>query len=615
MTHYINSTHTDIQTAYQSLILSASGWRKVFAQDLNEESTTGDIGAANEVLVILMADAFADYLEQVSTGGTIAVAMDTRPTGPRIAELFCKVLCGRGFTIEYPGICAAPEIMAYARTCRAFVYVSASHNPVGHNGVKFGLNDGGVLSAKEAATLIAIYKQKITQDGVGEHANELYTSCQPEQWNAIVASGPHNKKATVAAYDRFSREVLSGSTDPSLQETFFKEMRQAISIEADRGSPLSLVCDFNGSARTLSIDKEFFASLGLPFFSINDQPGHIVHRIVPEGESLTWCSNELDRLRKEGPGDEERNVLFGYMPDCDGDRGNIVYWDEAQHKTGILEAQEVFALSVISELSFLAHSGITENLAIAVNDPTSLGIETIARSFGAEVWRAEVGEANVVNLARELRSRGKTVRILGEGSNGGNITHPSAVRDPLNTMCALIKLMTIRDSGNTIGLFHRWCTLSGQENRYHEDFTFADVRASLPEFTTTSVFESYAQLHITTEDHAVLKSRFQDVFIREWNTDRARIRTDWGFAGWKAIAYNGTVASDCSDNFAKSAKGGLKILFTDTDDNPVGCIWMRGSGTEPVFRILADIQGNDRTREERLRSWLTSMVLEADKQI
>ena len=54
---------------------------------------------------------------------------------------------------------AAPEIMAYARgvagaereDAAGFVYVSASHNPRGHNGLKFGLGDGGVLGAADSA--------------------------------------------------------------------------------------------------------------------------------------------------------------------------------------------------------------------------------------------------------------------------------------------------------------------------------------------------------------------------------------------------------------------------------------------------------------------------------
>jgi hypothetical protein len=33
---------------------------------------------------------------------------------------------------------------------------------------------------------------------------------------------------------------------------------------------------------------------------------------------------------------------MGYVPDCDGDRGNIVFWDEGLKKVRTLEAQASF---------------------------------------------------------------------------------------------------------------------------------------------------------------------------------------------------------------------------------------------------------------------------------
>ena len=109
----------------------------------------------------------------------------------------------------------------------------------------------------------------------------------------------------------------------------------------------------------------------------------------------------------------------------------------------------------------------------------------------------------------ELRERGNTVRILGEGSNGGNITHPAAVRDPLNTVFALIKLLVLRDEEGSLGLFHSWCVRSGQESAYRDDFTLSDILATLPAFVTTSVYENDAMLGIRTKDHGELKRKFQ----------------------------------------------------------------------------------------------------------
>ncbi|HNY21360.1 MAG TPA: hypothetical protein PKO22_04335, partial [Treponemataceae bacterium] len=349
----------------------------------------------------------------------------------------------------------------------------------------------------------------------------------------------------------------------------------------------------------------------------------IAHRIVPAGESLSYCAREIERLRAEGSTPDERNASLGYVPDCDGDRGNIVYWNEKEGCAKALEAQEVFALSVIAELSDLVYRGIvsvkdgkaTPPVAVAVNDPTSLRIEAIAKAFGASVLRAEVGEANVVNLAREARSSGSIVRILGEGSNGGNITHPSAVRDPLNTVCALLKLLVLRGDESRPGLFRIWLRLSGQADAANDNFTLADIIATLPAFVTTSVFEKDAMLKISTTDHAELKRRFQRVFLREWEAKKDELMSRHGFASWVAIANNGTRETRGIGDFGASGKGGLKVQFLDSSNSPAGFIWLRGSGTEPVFRILADAKGGDARVERELLAWLTRMVLEADAKI
>ena len=72
--------------------------------------------------------------------------MDTRPTGPAIAETMLRVFLAKKIAVSYTGIIASPEIMVYAHSADGFVYISASHNPIGYNGIKFGLNDGGVLN-------------------------------------------------------------------------------------------------------------------------------------------------------------------------------------------------------------------------------------------------------------------------------------------------------------------------------------------------------------------------------------------------------------------------------------------------------------------------------------
>ena len=298
------------------------------------------------------------------------------------------------------------------------------------------------------------------------------------------------------------------------------------------------------------------------------------------------------------------------MPDCDGDRGNIVYWDDKKKKAEILKAQEVFSLSVLAELTFsiwqnAGKSGFKP--AVAVNCPTSMRIEEIAHTLGAEVFRAEVGEANVVNLAKEKRAEGYTVRILGEGSNGGTITHPAAVRDPLNTIFAIIKLLLLRENG----LYQIWCKKAGID--YNPEFTLTDVLESLPVYTTTGVSEKRAVLKIRTNDHEKLKSAFQKEFEAGFEKRKAELQKKYGICGWEAIITNGTKETRDVKDFSLSKKGGLKILFKEKDGKARAFIWMRGSGTEPVFRILCDVKGNHKDWEEELLAWETELINKADK--
>lgn len=589
------------------MILSASGWRKVFAIDGDEQSHSPDISKEDKALSMAAASVFFDYLVQVSGQEcpVIALGNDSRPTGSQIAGAMLHTLVAKGALVQYSGITSAPEIMAYAKKLDGFIYISASHNPIGHNGIKFGTNDGGVLNGTENAALVKDFldllddEEKLNQlvkdsySGNAGKVRNIYSECESAKRNSLKA------------YESFILKTITGSNDHDFAEKFFNSLKANIEL-----NPVGVVCDFNGSSRAKCIDKSFFAGNGITFYSINDEK--IVHEIIPEAENLVHVAAEMEKLHSEG----HKEVILGYMPDCDGDRGNIVYWDEKKKKAEILKAQEVFSLSVLAELTYsiwlnknapAAESKDSFKPAVAVNCPTSMRIEEIAEKLGAKVFRAEVGEANVVNLAREKRAEGYTVRILGEGSNGGTITHPASVRDPLNTVFALIKLLLMRENG----LYKVWCDKA--RIKYNPDFTLTDVIASLPEYTTTGVSEARAVLHVKNTNHAELKKAFQQVFEAEWKKKKSELSKKYGIEAYEAVITNGTKETRSVTDFSTSGKGGLKILFKDKAGAPIAFIWMRGSGTEPVFRIMCDVKGNKAEMEKALLAWETEMIEKADK--
>ena len=592
-----------------NMILSASGWRKVFAVSGEETDTTTEIGMENTCISVLSALVFSDYVKK-RTGKrtpTIVLGIDTRPTGPEIANVMIRLLLKEKVVVRYVGVTAAPEIMAYSKLFDGFIYISASHNPIGHNGIKFGLNDGGVLNGKENALLVEEFKAKCSDEFALQNVSRLISVRSQSDLEWVYSESISTKKEALEIYKTFSKNVISSLTNVSLQDKFFDNLKAQI-----KANPIGIVCDFNGSARTMSIDKEFFAENNLNFYPFNDIPGKIVHEIIPEPENLVYCAKKMEELQKAGT----KDAILGYMPDCDGDRGNIVYWDSKTNSAQILKAQEVFSLSVLAELAFsywLNKNDSSYKPAVAVNCPTSMRIDEIAKAFNAKVFRGEVGEANVVNTARLARKEGYTVRILGEGSNGGTITFPSSVRDPINTIFAFIKLLTIKDTPEGKGLFHIWCQLSGQEDKYKDDFTLSDVLETLPVYTTTGVSESRAILKISTMDHAKLKGNFQKVFENSFKNGADGLLKKYGISSYKCILTNATTEKVDAKDFSESGKGGLKIQLFENSDKPSAFIWMRGSGTEPVFRIMCDVKGNNPDKEKDLLAWETKMLFEADK--
>ncbi len=610
----------EIRAVAASLILSASGWRKVFAADGDEDSLLGAISRPDKALAALMAAVFADYM--IGKGGPgcrVALGLDSRPTGPEIADVMARVFISRGLKVSYLFIVCAPEIMAYAREGAmvpaqegerpaGFCYISASHNPPGHNGLKFGLRDGGVLSKEESEVLIQELRRRLESDKELEAAIDAAASAPAKEVALAFSSCAHWKRLAYSAYMLFSREVVSGSSVLEEQEDMFERLSRSLS-----NRPLGVLAEMNGSARGLSIDADFLSSAGLRIRLLNQVPREFAHRIVPEGASLDLCRESLEKLHAEDPG-----FILGYVPDCDGDRGNLVYYDDTDSRARILEAQEVFALSVLSELAILDWSKAAKTdkgpaPAVCMNDPTSMRIEEIAAVFGARCLRAEVGEANVVNLAREARAQGLLVRVLGEGSNGGSIIHPSAVRDPIDTVMAVIKLLALRDEGERECPFKRWMRLSGQAANYRPDFSLHDIIASLPAYATTSAFEPRAALKIKTRDQGALKRAFEGIFKAEWKERAVELERRFGIQGWKAIGYRGTVEDRDLKAFGDSASGGLKIEFLDKRQATRAFIWMRGSGTEAVFRIMADVRGGLAEDEAYLLAWQTDMVKKADE--
>lgn len=564
----------------ENYILSASGWRHVFAESGNEEDFTTKISNLDALTVAYIAKTF--FLNLKKSSPKILLSLDARPTGPTIGDIFCRVLISMGAKVDYLFISAAPETMAYSNdSYDAFAYITASHNPVGHNGFKFGVN-GGVYNKEGSAQLENLLFNVINEEKSEETIKNIVEKADKDDLEMIICSIPENKKKAERYYRQFVIDTAN------VDDTF-----KAIA---------GLVAEFNGSARGISIDKNYLSELGCKVISLNERPTlDIVHAIVPEGKNLEMCRRELERAYLN-----DKSFSFGYVPDNDGDRGNFVYINKNE-EAEIIEAQVVFAIVATIEMASAIKNG-KENIAIAVNGPTSARIDAIAKKLGASTFRAEVGEANVVSLGEELRSKGYTVPLTGEGSNGGNITYPAKVRDPLNSVMSILKLLSDKKIQTII---------TEKLNSPILVNSIPSLIAALPSFTTTGAFEPNAKLYVKHTDYVSLKENYEKLLTIALNEDYKNVLSSFGITSYSVYQTEGTLEKLGMGKENRSGKetGGYKVLFKDTNDDFIAYMWMRPSGTEPVLRVLVDVIGEKKALHDELLHLQRSLITKADELI
>lgn len=607
-------SQSELQHELSSMILSSSGWRKVFAKSGDEEDSGYEISNPAAILTSLAALALARTLgvraaqkDAVLAGSampatedaTILVGLDARPTGRILGDIVCRTLTALGCKVRYLFICAAPQIMAdtnlHPDQADAFFYISASHNPIGHNGFKFG-HAGGVYSLAEADELTRVYRDILANESMAPaYVQQLNQTLDASVYRNVLEQVGFERKRSLDRYETFVLATATKSTTPSDHDRFRQELQSAHQKDA-----LSVIGELNGSARSASIDKSLLTSLGLKVMLLNDRPGEVVHAIVPEGENLELCRTTL-----EGMYAKDNSYRLGYVPDNDGDRGNLVYISEQSGKALILEAQNVFALVVLAELSQTRLQNPHALLATVVNGPTSMRIEHIAQAFDAEVFRCEVGESNVVDLARIKREEGYLVPVLGEGSNGGNITHPAKVRDPLNTLLSLVKLLRNRDIAKL------WFLSIGEQ--VPRSITLDCLIESLPVYTTTGSFSKAGKMQVT-QSHTLLKNRYEALLLSDWELRKNELAT-MGIHSYTIFQTEGTNSYEGMGEAFRhgSHSGGYKVALKNNDGVITDYLWMRGSKTEPVFRVLVDCEGDDEGRYEYLLAWHRSLIERADK--
>jgi len=287
----------------------------------------------------------------------VVLARDSRASGPLFAEAARGALCAAGVDVVDCGLVPTPTAQLAVEHHRAAggIIVTASHNPVEWNALKFVGADGLFLDAETVRRLF-----------------DLVDAGKPEP-----AAGPGGAVAT-------DPEAVARHLDGVLALSYVDAGR----IAARR---LTVVLDCVRGAGGVIMPR-LLERLGCRVIGMDLEPdGAFPRAPEPVPENLGALGSAV----------RDAGADLGMAVDPDGDRMALV--DETGCAIG-----EDYTLALAAQAVLERKVG-----PVAANLSTSLVVDDVARAFGVEVVRAPVGEAHVA------RAMQRVAAVVGGEGNGG----------------------------------------------------------------------------------------------------------------------------------------------------------------------------------------------------
>jgi phosphomannomutase len=356
--------------AYEGLMVSVSGVRGRDGEALTPE------------IIAKFAAGFGAWARE-RAGGTarIVVGRDSRVSGPMFQPVVISALQSVGCDVILVDMAPTPTIQLavehhHAAGGRA---ITASHNPIEWNALKFIGPSGLFLDAAEGAEMRAVVESDIPR----------------AKWNEI-GSIKHDTKAV----DRHIDLVLSL---PFIDVDAIRAKSYRVALDCVRGA--------GGAFMPKLLDR-----LGCQVTAINlETDGRFPRAPEPVAENL----GDLEKLVRESASE------IGFAVDPDVDRLALV---SDQGKA----IGEDYTLALAAKVVLRHRDG-----GIVTNLSTSRIIDDIANEQNRKVVRAPVGEVNVAT-----RMRSENAPVGGEGNGGVILTEMHLGRDaPLGAAIILQLLL------------------------------------------------------------------------------------------------------------------------------------------------------------------------------
>ncbi|MFA6244513.1 MAG: hypothetical protein WC655_26460, partial [Candidatus Hydrogenedentales bacterium] len=259
------------------------------------------------------AHAYGTYLREVSDTNTIVVGRDTRPTSQTYQERVIGALLSGGWDVVDLGVVPTPtvQLAIHRLDVAGGAMVTASHNPIEYNGVKFLQNvegHGMFLREHQIKEVFAIHD-------AGKFDSRRRGACRPINELASEFDDPPYTSEYLAR----TRSALVADNAVILDYHLHRVISaMGKDLDTIRSRSFRVAMDGCGGAG-IPIDYVLLDYLYARVTAINDKPGVFSRGIEPTPANL-------DSLCRQMRG-EDAPFDVGFVTDCDNDRCVLVAHD------------------------------------------------------------------------------------------------------------------------------------------------------------------------------------------------------------------------------------------------------------------------------------------------
>jgi len=319
------------------------------------------------------------YAATRGKGGKVVVGGDTRRSGPMIRSAVTAGLLAAGLDVVDLGVVTTPGVAVMVRHLAAAggVIITASHNPIQYNGIKFLQPSGAGLTAQMAGQVRETWQKRDFHLADVEHVGSL-------------------------------------SQDNSTHQRHVDAIRGICDVDKISARKFKVVLDsINGAG--CAVSPMLMEALGCQLVHVNAEPnGRFAHQPEPIAANLQSLCEQV----------RENRADIGFAQDPDADR--LVIVDEKGNFIG-----EEYTLALAAAFVLAKREG-----DVATNLATSRMIDDVAAATGSKVFRSPTGEANVVEA---MEANGCI--FAGEGNGGVIDPRVAPIRNSLVGIAMVLEYM------------------------------------------------------------------------------------------------------------------------------------------------------------------------------